>query len=243
MSRKTIVRRGLIFAVIFGMGIGMGSLWAQDEKPQAPAAPTESLAAEQPKPETLTAEQMRQEIVKKNIFLPARIPEFSNVSSASYDIVSEEPILRPLDRPFRVRGFRLTDERAEAFLHFADHSEDRTVVAGDEIETVKVLKVEPPYLICDYSGREVRIAGGEGSRDAYLRLKGFGSDCHLIGTTVLLEGSFAQFYFPGEGIYRRVEEGDVLGNATVKKIEWGQVIVELTDGTLVPLKTTAAANR
>lgn len=218
------------YLLVIVTGFGFVALFAQDQ-PVSESTSTGPLA---------TVEEMRLAIVNKNIFLPERIPDFTYPKPHGYDTPSVEFRLRPLDRPFSVTGFRLTDDRAEAFLHFADHSEDRIVVKGDEIEFITVLEVEPPYLLCDYAGREVRITSGQGSRDAYLRLTGFGSDCHLIGTTMLPSGSFAQFYFPTEGIYRRVEEGNVLGNATVIKIEWGQVIVELNDGTFVPLKTNAA---
>ena len=79
---------------------------------------------------------------------------------------------------------------------------------------------------------------GESSNDALRRLLGLyvTSAYYLMGTTVLEETSSAQFYFPREGRYARVSEGDMLGEYQIVRIEPGRVFVEDEYGFQIPIQ-------
>ncbi|MBN1437405.1 MAG: hypothetical protein JW936_10045 [Sedimentisphaerales bacterium] len=177
-------------------------------------------------------DSLRDAIVAKNIFRPARVP--ASALYPVYDSPTEDiaPDLLParLNRSFSLIGFTTTNEGSFANIRLDNPSENRRVRVGDSIEFVRVLEVSPPYIRCDYEGRIVRIDVGESSDDAYSRLLGLGNDYVLLGTTVTPKGSSARFYFLAEDKELTVEVGDLLGNAQVISIIHGQVLLREPDG-------------
>lgn len=239
----TILALTLAFAIT-ALHLGTAEPAPANASPDAAAIPAAEaaspLVAETAKPAE-TVEQLKKAIIEKNIFRPART--LVSVPVKPLEETEQPPVFnaapRTLKRPFKVLAFDRTEEGARVYLHFDNPSEDRMVKVGDVIEFVRILEITPPYIRCNYDGRDVRIDAGETSNDAYTRLMGLGSNYHLIGTTVRPEGSVARFYFPREGYYRTVEVGDVLGNAKVIAIERGRVHLRQEDGTEFNIKTTS----
>jgi len=194
---------------------------------------------EQRTPRRVALAQLKAAIIAKNIFHPARTPP-PNIHPSSGQpekLPPREPVLRMLKRPFTVKAFDRVGNVDRVHLHFENPPLDREVKLGETIEFVTIIEINPPYIRCDYDGREVRIDVGEGSDDALARLMGLGSDYHLIATTVTPTGRSARFHFPNEQRWYEVEQGDVLGNARVISIEHGRVRLQDKDGTEFTVRT------
>ena len=195
---------------------------------------------EQQTPGRIPLEDLKKAIIDKNIFRPARVPSSPIVTPAAEpepgDPIDRAP--RKLKRPFTVLGFVTKDDTDFVHLHFENPSGDRTVKAGYITEFVRVVEVTPPYIRCEYDGREVRIDAGETSDDAFTRLMGLGSEYFLITTTMTPTGKAARFYFPREDRQRTVEEGDLLGNAVIIRIDHGRVYLRHEDGYEFSIKTS-----
>jgi len=195
-------------------------------------------------PKPLTPAQWKAEIVKKNIFKPARtFPAMMPRPSSGLSSAEVGP--QKLTRPFVVIGvIRPSDDLPSALLLFDNPKEYRIVYVEDEIETIKVLGIEPTYLRCDYAGHEVRISVAESSDDALKRLRGMGSGGKyiLMGTTVLPGETYARFSIPGESRYRKVTVGDMIGSDRVVRIESGKVHLVNPDGYAITVETSSAPN-
>ena len=182
---------------------------------------------------------LKKAIIAKNVFRPARVAP--RLNGSGLELPAQDLGPQRLVRRFKVMAFDRTAAGPQAYVHFENPAQDRKVTVGDVIETIRIVDIQPPYLRCDYAGREVRIAVGESSDDAWTRLQGFGSTYQLKGTTIGPEGTYAYFYFPSEGVYRWVEEGDVLGRARVQKIKREEVNLKHEDGYDITVKTTTTS--
>ncbi|MCH9022336.1 MAG: hypothetical protein IID32_06195 [Planctomycetes bacterium] len=200
------------------------------------------LYSQNPKP--LTPAQWKAEIVKKNIFKPARtLPAMMPRTSSGLSNIEVGP--QKLSRPFVLIGVvRPSSDVPSALLLFDDPKEYRIVYVDDEIETIKVLGIEPTYLRCDYVGNEVRISVSESSDDALKRLRGMGTGGKytLVGTAVLPGETYARFFIPGESRYRKVTIGDMIGSDRVVSIESGKVHLVNPDGYAITVETSSAPN-
>ncbi len=182
-------------------------------------------------------------IVKKNIFEPARKLTIDTASSQGESSAAPTGP-KKLNRPFEVVAIDKQDGVFRAHLLFENTGLLRPVEAGEEIEFVKILKIYPTYLRCQYGKwGKVRIDLKETSNDAIIRLNGYNATgkYDLIGTTILNKKAWA--YFRINGRDWRVEEGDKLGNDTVVKIENGKVLMRFADGEenyVEPSRTTTS---
>lgn len=170
-------------------------------------------------------QQMKEAILKKNIFSPARFvrPTLITESTEIPPGPSVDTGPKELEKPFVVVGITYLPEERWAYLSFIkEQGLRRKVVSGDVIETITVKEIMPTYLVCDYAGKEVRITQGESSSDAYRRVKGIlGGEYSLIGTT----DTAAQILIKGETRPRWFYVGNMLGNAQVVEIQPGRVIL------------------
>ena len=187
----------------------------------------ESHAEETKKEETAPSavQQMKEAILKKNIFSPARFVRPALILEPTEIPPGPATDTGPkeLEKPFVVVGITYLPEERWAYLSFIkEQGLRRKVVSGDIIETITVKEIMPTYLVCDYAGKEVRITQGESSSDAYRRLKGIlGGEYSLIGTT----DTAAQILIKGETRPRWFYVGNMLGNAQVVEIQPGRVIL------------------
>ncbi len=192
----------------------------------------------------LTPAQWKTEIVKKNIFKPARTLTTLMPHTSPGPLVLEVGP-KMLTRPFVVIGLvHPGGDLPSALLLFDDPKEYRIVYVEDEIETIMVLGIEPTYLRCDYAGHVVRISVAESSDDALKRLRGMGSGGKytLVGTTILSGETYARFFIPGESRYREVAVGDMIGSDRVVRIEPGKVSLVNQDGYAITVETSSAPN-
>ena len=238
--------------VLGGPGLSAIELQGQDDAvpadqpPDQPQARTQAVNHDETRtdrmsamaslPESPDAGTMRQVILSRNIFEPARKAPPATIRSPGEPPAEVGP--QPLKRPFRVIGIRAVEGEIFADLLFEDPRENRTIEIGDVIETIKVIQIKPAALICRYAGSPVRIAVGETSDTALKRLLGTDttSEYYLMGTTVLKEEAYAQFYFPRDGRYVQVSIGDMLGGYRVVEIEPGRVFVEDSYGFQIPIE-------
>ncbi len=212
------------YAVLIGL---LAAGYATGEE-AAPAKPAEADA----KPAVSPTDAMKQMILEKNVFSPARKVSRVNVPLSNPTPPVQELLPRRLKRPFTVKGITQVDETSSAYIYMENPSEYRTVKAGELIETVKILAIEQNSLTCDYAGRKVKIAVNENSDDALQRMLGSTgvSQYYLIGTTVGPEDSFALFSFPGEERPRKMHVNEMLGTSRVISIEAGKVTLLDADG-------------
>jgi hypothetical protein len=171
-------------------------------------------------------ERMKEAILKKNIFSPARFvrPAVTTESPESQpSIPPADTGPKELEKPFVVVGITYQADEKWAYLSFIKEQGVRRKVKKDDIiETVTIKEILPTYLLCDYAGKEVRIGQGESSSDAYKRVRGIlGGEYSLIGTS----DSAAQILIQGESRPRWFYIGNVLGNAQVVEIQPGRVIL------------------
>ncbi len=194
----------------------------QSEPASSPAATPQSAEPAQ----ELTANQMINAIVQKNMFRPGR--ELPPEPVISTQVGVTEPRLKRLTRPFKLSAIDEIGGQPRAHLFFGNIR--RTVTVGEDIEFIRVkhINVRPPYIVCDYGPEEVRIDVGETSDDAMLRLVGFGNLYEFIGTQITDEKAYATVYIDGK--YHRVEAGEKLGNATIVRIENGKMWLRFEDG-------------
>jgi len=178
--------------------------------------------------EKLSVDDLKAAMVKKNIFRAAHIP--MSTTSTNIGPVTDPKVAgpRPLKRPFTVVGFSESAGETRSHLRFQNPDTPYIARAGDVFEeTLWIDAIEPPYLICKWADREVRIAAGETSNDALKQLLGLTGKYSLIGTWAVADEWFAEIQLRGEGRWRRVEVGQMLGKALVVEIEPGKVILEL----------------
>ena len=208
---------------------------AYDPQPSPPELPpksdTPSPKANGPAPPRASLQQLKAAIVEKNVFQPGRLA--SPVSTVP--TVSENPLLRDpspqrLKRPFTVVAFDSTPGGDRAYLRFETAGGLLPVKAGQWIEFVQITEIIPPYIRCNYDGRQVLVAEGETSDDALDRLKGLPGNYVLIGTIIQPSIRAALFYFPALDRTYVVEQYTRLGNAQILRIEHGRVILQHQDG-------------
>ena len=176
-------------------------------------------------------EKLKDDIIEINIFRPANTEE------------SPQVILRPdpLKNPFTLQGTNKTDQGMRANLVFEKPTPRvEEVQVGYIIEDIITIEaIELPYIRCLYHDQEVRIAVGESSTDAWNRLVAGELEYKLLGTTATASGGYeAQIMVTNirEKTYRTVQVGDKLGDATVKIIENGLVILINALGNEILLK-------
>jgi len=174
-------------------------------------------------------EQKKAAIIAKNIFRPARRPPPVPRLPVS-GLGRPETGPRPLKRPFVIQGITHRADDAWVDLRFESPSENRRVRVGDMIESIRIVKIGPSYVECDYAGRKVWLVVGEGSDDALAQVRGFGRDYDLIATTVQGKLRYASILIKGQNRLRRVVEGDKLGDAVIVRIEPGRVYLRYEDG-------------
>ncbi|MBN2377808.1 MAG: hypothetical protein JXD22_15530 [Sedimentisphaerales bacterium] len=174
-------------------------------------------------------------ILKKDIFSPAKVTSVPLSVDVNETEVDTGP--KALKRPFRVIGIQSTEEGRLVDLYFENPPEVAQKKVGEVIEkTVTILAIEATFLRCEYAGLEVRIEQGETSNDALERLRGLEeSKYELIGTTLKEGGFVADIYLPRQDRTRRIEVGEILGEATVMKIEKGRVTLIDPDGNQITI--------
>ena len=178
---------------------------------------------------------LKSAILQKDIFSPAKVASVPVSVEVNEPEVDSGP--KALKRPFRVIGIQSTAEGRLVDLYFENPPEVAQKKVGEVIEkTVTILAIEPTFLRCEYAGLEVRIEQGETSNDALERLRGLEeSKYELIGTTLKDGGFVADIYLPRQNRTRRIEVGEILGEATVMKIEKGRVTLIDPEGNQITI--------
>lgn len=191
---------------------------------------------------TTDRDLLKRAILEKNIFRPARRRTAVQPVQTAVPPLSDL-VPKPLKRPFLLLGIRQTAEEAVASVYFESPApEIRPVRVGDDIETIRILAIESSYLLCDYSGSQVRIGVGQTSSDALRSLRGYGVEYELLGTTVDQTGAFASIKLRGEDSPIRVEVGDLLGDEQVVDISPGKLYLRDEDGTVRFIEPTSRAD-
>ncbi|MFC1782123.1 hypothetical protein ACFL02_00890 [Planctomycetota bacterium] len=182
-------------------------------------------------------EKLKDDIIEINIFQPAK--------PISISTTEENPQVNlrpdPLKNPFTLLGTNKTDQGMQAHLAFEKPTlRVEEVKVGYIIEKIITIEaIELLYIRCLYNDQEVRIAVGESSTDAWKRLVAGELEYKLLGTAATASGGYeAQILVTNidEKTYRTVQMGDKLGDATVKFIEKGLVILINALGNEILLK-------
>ena len=224
----------LMVGVVCLFWYGVASYGSEGDKGATGAAESEGVEAAVGV-EVAKVAALKAAILQKDIFSPAKVASVPVNVGVNETEIDRGP--RPLKRPFRVIGIQSTEEGRLVDLYFENPPETAQKKVGEVIEkTVTILAIEATFLRCEYAGLEVRIEQGETSNDALERLRGLEeSEYELIGTTLKEGGYVADIYLPGQERTRRIEVGEILGEATVIKIEKGRVTLIDPDGNQITI--------
>jgi hypothetical protein len=184
-------------------------------------------------------EDLKKAIIEKNIFRPAKsIKIAAPVETAQISFGPD-----PLKNPFILLGIKDTEGGLRANLSFGKPTlRVEEVDVGYIIdEIISIEAIESTFIRCLYlnNGLEVRIDVGESSADAWKRQASGEIEYKLLGTSATASGGYVAYIIVTnirEKTYRTVEPGDSLGDATVKIIEEGHVLLIDSQGNEISIR-------